>query len=117
MFHHRTARKTIDRLIEVLEEMATRRQFGPPGGAPDAAQALSLAEKLRSGFARKKYDIDEAEARLLVAYLDAYNLTAPSGTEWDKGVDKLAQDLQKAFAKSFSGTVYPHDKPAGAAGE
>lgn len=117
MFHHRTARKTIDRLIEVLEEMAARRQFGPSGDAPDADQARALADKLRQGFAAKKYDIDENEARLLVAYLDAYNLTAPPGTEWDKGVDKLAQDLQKAFAKSFSGTVYPHDRPEKAAGE
>lgn len=113
MFHHRTARKTIDRLIAVLEAMAERRQFGPPGPAPDADQALALAAKLRDGFTAKKYDIDEHEARLLVAYLDAYNLTAPAGAEWDKDVDKLAQDLQKAFAKSFSGTVYRHDGPAG----
>lgn len=117
MFHHRTARKTIDRLIEVLEAMAVRRQFGPASDAPDAEQARALAAKLRQGFAAKKYDIDEREARLLVAYLDAYNLTAPADAEWDKGVDKLAQDLQKAFAKSFSGTVYPHDRPPAATGE
>lgn len=106
MFHHRTARKTIDKVIEVLEAMAGRRQFGPPGPAPDAAQAHALAAKLRDGFKAKKYAIDEAEARLLVAYLDAYNLTAPAGTAWDGEADKLAQDLQKAFAKSYGGTVY-----------
>jgi hypothetical protein len=106
MFHHRTARKTIDKVIAVLEAMAERRQFGPAGPAPDADQARALAERIRAGFAAKKYDLDAEAARLLVAYLDAYNLTAPPGSAWDVEVDKLAQDLQKAFAKSYGGTVY-----------
>ena len=106
MFHHRTARKTIDKVVEVLDAMAARRQFGPPGPAPDADQARALATRVRAGFAAKTYDLDEAAARRLVAYLDAYNLTAPPGAAWDAEVDKLAQDLQKAFAKSYGGTVY-----------
>lgn len=130
MFNHRTARKKIDAIAEVLEALPRLRKVQSDDGSilshsePEPAEAgagtgaatetARLAEALRRGFATKKFDLSAADCRRIVVYLDLYNLlrTDNRGCAWDESVERLSAELASTFAKQFKQKVYPdEDRP------
>lgn len=106
MLHRRTPKKTVERLIAVMETLAEHSRFDGARPAPDADLCRRLATRLRQGARSGSYDLDAGDARLLVAYLEVYNLDVAGAGGWDQEVEKLSRDLQKAYAKHYGGSVY-----------
>jgi hypothetical protein len=122
MFHPRTSRKKLEKVIATLDALShltettdaqgfriTGIDLAGANSASSPGRYDAITATLRDGLTTKKFALSKDQSRALVAALDLYNLrrTDNVGAHWDDEVEQLFQELQSLFAKTYGEPVYP----------